>query len=268
MYLSRLQLTKNLRSQKQRTDGRNNQGKITVRHRGGGHKKLYRKVEKNFNNLKTGLILNIEYNPTHSNFLARVLYRKNNTFKYYFIPCNNKLNVLQHILPVSNDLKPDKLYNEGYPFLLKNLSLGDLVCNIEKYPGQGSTFAKSAGTYGRIIEFNAKQKGLVCIQLPSKEQYLVSENCKAFLGRNSNKLHQNLSKWKAGTSRKIGRRPTVRGVVMNPVDHPHGGGEGKTSTKRPPVSPEGFLTKGVPSRKKKKNNFFIALSRKYLKKLG
>lgn len=267
MYLSRIQLTKKqLKFRTSVDQGRNNQGKITVRHRERGHKKLYRKIENNFNNISKGLVLNIEYNPYHSNFLARVLYRKNNTFKYYYVPCNNKLNVLQHIRPVTGDLKPDKLYNEGYPFLLKNLSVGDLVCNIEKRPNQGSTFARSAGTYGQIVEFDAKKKGLVCIQLPSKEQYYVSENCTAILGRNANRLYQNLQKWKAGTSRHIGKRPHVRGVVMNPVDHPHGGGEGKTSTKRPPVTPEGFLTKGVPTRKPTKNNFFIALSRKYINK--
>lgn len=266
MFLTKLLLKKNLIKHFKRKKGRNNQGKITVRQWGGGHKRLYRQIDWKQNNLKQGLILNIEYDPNRSNFIAKVMYRKQGGFVYRYIPCNTYLNVLQTIKPVNENLKPDKSYNKGFSFLLKNLSIGDIICNIEKTPKQGSVFARSAGTYGQIIELKTKKHNLASIQLPSKELYYISQDCKVTLGRNSNRFYQNLQKWKAGTSRHISLRSHVRGVAKNPIDHPHGGGEGKTSTKRPPVSPQGFLTKGVPTRNKKKNNFFIALSRKYSKK--
>lgn len=266
MFLTKLKLkNKNLIKKHHQKKGRNNTGKITVGQRGGGKKQLYRNLSLVKEDLRRGLVLNIEYDPNRSNFIARVLYNKKGSLKYYYMPCNNKLNVLQDVKQVTRDLIPNKFYNEGFPFLIQNLSVGDIISNVEKMPNQGSVFARSAGTFAQIIEINAKNNKFVCIQLPSKELYYIPKDCKAVLGRNSNRFYQNLRKWKAGVSRNIGRRSHVRGVAKNPVDHPHGGGEGKTSTKRPPVSPQGWLTKGVPTRRKKKNSFFIALRRKYIK---
>lgn len=266
MFLSKLRLQKkNLIFKQHQKKGRNNTGKITVGQRGGGSKQLYRKLSLTKKDLEKALVLNIEYDPNRSNFIAKVLYKKKGSLKYYYMPCNNKLNVLQDIKKVDQNLIPNKFYNEGFPFLIQNLAVGDIISNIEKMPNQGSVFAKSAGSFGQIIELNAKNNNFVCIQLPSKELYYIPKNCTAILGRNSNRFYQNLRKWKAGSSRNVGRRPHVRGVAKNPVDHPHGGGEGKTSTGRPPVSPQGLLTKGVPTRKKKKNSFFIALRKKYTK---
>jgi len=257
MFLSKIKLSKNLIKNKKRFQGRL-KGKITVRHRGSGVKKLYRKINLKENFKKKGLIVAVEYDPNRNNFLAKVLLKKNGQFVYDYILCKQNTNIFQTILPIDDNLVPSENYNFGKTFLLKNLNIGDTISNIEKTPGKGAIFARSAGCFGKIISLNEK-RNLARIQLPSGEQYYISKNSKVTLGKMANIFHQYLKKWKAGTSRKLNVRPKVRGVAKNPIDHPHGGGEGKSSVGRPPVSPTGKLTKGVPTRNKRKNNFFIAL---------
>lgn len=257
MYLSKIKLQKTLIKGIKRNQGRL-KGKITVRHNGGGVKRAYRQINFKENFRKKGLIVAIEYDPYRNNFIAKVLLKKNNKYTYDYILCKQNTNVFQTILPTTENLIPNENYNLGKTFYLKNLGIGDTISNIEKYPGQGGIFARSAGCFGKIISLNEK-RNLIRIQLPSGEQYYISKNCKANLGKMGNLFHQYLKKWKAGTSRRLSVRPKVRGVAKNPIDHPHGGGEGKSTSGRPPVSPTGKLTKGVPTRKKRKNSFFIAL---------
>lgn len=266
MFLLKKQYIKTLIKKKKQKYGRNNTGRITVRSWQKGHKQLYRKINFKQNLNKKGLIVNIEYDPNRTNFIYKILYKKNKKFYFSYYLCNQNINVLQIIKPISKNLIPTKTYNKGFSFLIKNLSIGDIISNLEKKPTEGAVFIRSAGTFGKIIEIINTKTGLSRIQLPSKEQYFVSNNCKTNLGRSSNVFHKHLNKWKAGTSRHLGKRPLTRGVAKNPVDHPHGGGEGKASVGRPPVTPQGFLTKGVKTRKKRKNSFFIALRKNKINK--
>lgn len=259
MYLSKIKFGKNLKKNLKRFNGRL-KGKICVRHRGTGVKKLYRQINFKENFRKKGLIVAIEYDPYRNNFLAKIMLKKNNQYYYEYILCKQNTNIFQTILPVKDNLTPSENYNLGKTFFIKNLNIGDTISNIEKFPGKGGKFARSAGCFGKIISLNEK-RNLARIQLPSGEQYYISKESKATLGKMSNLFHQYLKKWKAGTSRKLNVRPKVRGVAKNPVDHPHGGGEGKSTPGRAPVSPTGKLTKGVPTRKKRKNSFFIALKK-------
>ena len=150
-------------------------------------------------------------------------------------------------------MKTTKHVNNIY--FLKDFNVGDFVYNIELKPNKGGQLARSAGTCGQILQKN--KEGFVLVKLPSGEHRLIPENCKAFLGVVSNEEHKNRVIAKAGRSRWLNKRPTVRGVAMNPIDHPHGGGEGKTSGGRPSVTPWGHYTKGQPTRKKKKNKLII-----------
>ena len=231
-------------------------GKILVRHRQKGHKNLYRSINLKHNiNLKN-LIIGIEYDPNRSNFITKLISKTKNTYEYTYLPATQNLNILQDLNNnFSNKMKTN------HSVLIKDLSIGDFVCNVQKYPNQKSVFARSSGTFVQILDLLSTKKNLAKIQLPSKEQYYISKNCKANLGKNSNFFNKYLKRWTAGKSRQIGKRPSVRGVAKNPVDHPHGGGEGKTSPGKSPVTPQGWLTRNVPTRKKKKNNFFIALKR-------
>ena len=265
MFLSKIKTKKSLLKGFKKSYGRNNQGKITASARKKGHKRLYRNISNQPLTDQPGLIVNIEYDPNRSNFIAKVLTKQNMKYVYKYIPCTQTMNVLQYLKPVTHELKPSQNYNNGKTFYIKNLAIGDLISNIEKYPNQGPVFARSAGTVGQIINFNNKND-LVRIQLPSKEHYYILPDCKVSLGKNANTFHKYLQKWKAGHSSAIGKRAHTRGVAKNPVDHPHGGGEGKSSVGRQPVTPQGRLTRGVKTRKKKKNSFFIALHRRLNKK--
>lgn len=265
MFLSKFKPNKislkKLRNQK----GHNNQGKITVKSWGGGHKKIYRHIPILNKNFKKGIITNIEYDPNRSIFIAKVLTKKDGKNKFFYIQSTSKTNVLQTIKPQlkkTNYAGERKL--EDNTFLIKNLSIGDFINNIEKVPNQGPKFARSAGTFGQIIGFKNKSENLVRVQLPSKEHYLIFNDSRVRLGKCSNSFHKYLRKWKAGDSRHIGKRPITRGVAKNPIDHPHGGGEGKSNIGRAPVSPQGRLTQGVPTRRKKQNSFFIALRKRLL----
>ena len=238
-----------------KTGGRNNLGRITSRRRGGGHKRRYRIIDFKRNKFDIfGKVVSIEYDPNRSSRIALVLYDDNEK-RYIIAPDGLKVN--DKIIS-SKESKVE--FKTGNALLLKDIPDGMLVHNIELKPGKGAQMARSAGTYARIM---AKENKMVSLKLPSSEIRMVSENCLATLGTVGNKTHENIKIGKAGRSRWLGRRPKVRGVVMNPVDHPHGGGEGKTSGGRHPVSPWGTPAKGYKTRKKNKlSNKYIVSRRK------
>lgn len=231
--------------------GRNNQGRITVRHRGGGHKRKYRLIDF-IRPLETNIVLSIEYDPNRSAHIALLSNKEKKKQGYILAP--NGLRVLDEII---SSTERKSFINIGDTYSIKNLPLGTLIHNIELYPGQGAQLARSAGTYGKILQ--PVGKNYVNILLSSGEQRLISINCKATVGSISNSLHKTKNLRKAGRSRWLNKRPSVRGVAMNPIDHPHGGGEGKSSGGRPSVTPWGIPTKGKPtrSRRKKTNKFII-----------
>ena len=238
-----------------KTGGRNNLGRITSRRRGGGHKRRYRIIDFKRNKFDVlGKVVSIEYDPNRSSRIALVLYDDNEK-RYIIAPDGLKVN--DKIIS-SKESKVE--FKTGNALLLKDIPDGMLVHNIELKPGKGAQLARSAGTYARIM---AKENKMVSLKLPSSEIRMVSENCLATLGTVGNKTHENIKIGKAGRSRWLGKRPKVRGVVMNPVDHPHGGGEGKTSGGRHPVSPWGTPAKGYKTRKKNKlSNKYIVSRRK------
>ena len=237
-----------------KTGGRNHHGKITSRRRGGGHKRRYRIIDFKRNKFDVkGEVFSIEYDPNRSSRIALIKYKDDE--KRYII-ASDGLKVGDIVLS-SKDKIP---FNNGNCMPLKHIPDGMLVHNIELKPGKGAQMARSAGAYARIM---ANESGLVTLKLPSNEMRMISEECLATIGTVGNKSHENIVVGKAGRSRWLGRRPKVRGVVMNPVDHPHGGGEGRTSGGRHPVSPWGMPTKGYKTRKKNKpSNKFIVKRRK------
>tara|TARA_B100001113_G_scaffold213512_1_gene175136 strand:+ start:626 stop:1459 length:834 start_codon:yes stop_codon:yes gene_type:complete len=238
-----------------KTGGRNNLGRITSRRRGGGHKRRYRLIDFKRNKFNMiGEVIAIEYDPNRSSRIALIQYQDNEK-RYIIAP--DGLKVKDSIVS-SRDSKVE--FKTGNALLLKDIPDGMLVHNIELKPGKGAQMARSAGTYARIM---AKENKMVSLKLPSSEIRMVSEDCLATLGTVGNKSHENIKIGKAGRSRWLGKRPKVRGVVMNPVDHPHGGGEGKTSGGRHPVSPWGTPAKGYKTRKKNKlSNKYIVSRRK------
>ena len=238
-----------------KTGGRNHHGKITSRRRGGGHKKRYRIIDFKRNKFDiVGKIIAIEYDPNRSSRIALVSYEDNEK-RYIIAP--DGLSVGNKIIS-SRDNKIE--FNTGNCLTLKNIPEGMLVHNIELKPGKGAQMARSAGTYARIM---AKENNMVTLKLPSGETRMVSDLCLATLGTVGNKTHENIKIGKAGRARWLGKRPKVRGVAMNPVDHPHGGGEGRTSGGRHPSSPWGTPAKGFKTRKKnKQSNKYIVSRRK------
>ena len=238
-----------------KTGGRNHHGRITSRRRGGGHKRRYRLIDFKRNKFDIiGTIIGIEYDPNRSSRIALVEY-KDGERRYIIAPDGIKVD--QKIVS-SYDKSVD--FEIGNAMKMKFIPDGMLIHNIELKPGKGAQMARSAGCYARIM---AKDSGMITLKLPSGEMRMVSEECVATIGVVGNKTHENTTIGKAGKSRWLGRRPKVRGVVMNPVDHPHGGGEGKTSGGRHPVSPWGTPAKGYKTRKKNKpSNKFIVKRRK------
>jgi large subunit ribosomal protein L2 len=240
-----------LTTKKNRTSGRNNLGRITVRHRGGGHKKHYRIVD--FKRNKDGIaakVERLEYDPNRSANIALVLYADGER-RYIIAP--KGLKVGDEI--ISGDVVAIKT---GNTLKVGNMPLGSVIHCIELQPQGGAKIARSAGTSVQLV---AKDGGFVTLRLKSGEVRKVSVNCRATIGEVSNSEHSLRKLGKAGASRHRGIRPTVRGVVMNPVDHPHGGGEGKTSGGRHPVSPWGTPTKGYKTRSNKRTNKFIVRRR-------
>ncbi len=238
-----------------KTGGRNNLGRITSRRRGGGHKRRYRVIDFKRDKFDVkGEILTIEYDPNRSSRIALIGY-KDNEKRYIIAPDGIKKG--NQIISSKDSVIPFKV---GNAMPLHRIPEGMLVHNIELKIGKGGQISRSAGSYARIM---AKENGNVTLRLPSGEVRMVNENCFATVGVVGNKSHENITIGKAGRSRWLGKRPKVRGVAMNPVDHPHGGGEGRTSGGRHPVSPWGTPAKGYKTRKKnKQSNKFIVKRRK------
>jgi len=236
---------------KSKSGGRNNNGRITVRHIGGGHKQHYRIID--FKRTKDGIpakIERIEYDPNRSANIALVLYADGER-RYILAP--KGLSAGDTIQSgVGAPIKP------GNTMPLRNTPLGSVIHAIELKPGKGAQIARAAGTYAQLV---AKDGAYVTLRLRSGEMRKIEADCRATLGEIGNSEHMLRSLGKAGASRWRGVRPTVRGVAMNPVDHPHGGGEGKTSGGRHPVSPWGVPTKGYKTRSNKRTDKFIVRRR-------
>ena len=225
-----------------KTGGRNNHGRITSRHRGGGHQRRYRIIDFKRNKYDmSAVIASIEYDPNRSPRIALLEYEDGEK-RYIIAP--DGLKVGDKVISTQHNQIP---FKTGNAMPLGSIPEGLLVHNIELKPGKGAQMARSAGAYARIM---ANEAGMITLKLPSGEMRMVSEQCIATIGMVGNKSHESIVIGKAGRNRWLGRRPKVRGVVMNPVDHPHGGGEGRTSGGRHPVSPWGMPTKGYRTRKK------------------
>jgi large subunit ribosomal protein L2 len=235
-----------------KSGGRNNHGRITSFHRGGGHKRRYRAID--FKRRKfdvPAVVERLEYDPNRSAFIALLRY-KDGELSYILSP--QRLAVGDEIVAAERaDIKP------GNAMPMKNIPLGTIIHNIELKPGKGGQIARAAGTYAQLV---GKDQGYALLRLSSGERRMARAECMATIGAVSNPDHQNTNKGKAGRSRWLGRRPHVRGVAMNPVDHPHGGGEGRTSGGRHPVTPWGKSTKGKRTRNNKKTDRYILRRRR------
>ncbi|MBV8060411.1 MAG: 50S ribosomal protein L2 [Alphaproteobacteria bacterium] len=238
---------KNLTEGLKKTGGRNNKGRITTRHIGGGHAKRYRLIDfkrRKFN--VEAVVERLEYDPNRTAFIALVTY-KDGQQAYILAPQRlQKGDVV--VAGAKVDVKP------GNAMYLKNIPVGTIVHNVEMKPGKGGQLARSAGSYVQIV---GRDSGVVQVKLNSGELRTVPQDCMATVGSVSNADHMNEQLGKAGRNRWKGVRPSVRGVVMNPVDHPHGGGEGKSSGGRHPVSPWGKGTKGNKTRNNKRTDRWI-----------
>jgi large subunit ribosomal protein L2 len=247
---------KTLTEGKHSSGGRNNNGRITVRFRGGGHKQAFRRVD--FKRRKFDVparVERIEYDPNRSGFLALLKY-DDGEIAYILAPQR----LAQGDMVVAGehvDVKPGNAMPAG------NMPIGTIVHNVEFKIGKGGQLARSAGTYAQIV---GRDQEYVILRLNSGEQRLVHGRCMATVGAVSNPDHMNISIGKAGRTRWLGWRPHNRGVSMNPIDHPHGGGEGRTSGGRHPVTPWGFPTKGKKTRRNKSTTKFIVASRHARKK--
>jgi large subunit ribosomal protein L2 len=238
---------KRLTESKTRISGRNNKGRLTIRHRGGGHKKLYRIID--FRRDKREIparVLSLEYDPNRSARIALLVYADGE--KRYILAPDGLSAGASIIAGESADI----LVGNALP--LKNVPLGTVIHNIELKKGKGGQMARSAGAAAQLV---AKEEGYAQIKMPSGETRMVHLECYATIGQVGNLNYENVSIGKAGRSRWLGKRPTVRGVVMNPIDHPHGGGEGRTSGGRHPVTPWGKPTKGYRTRNNKRTQRFI-----------
>jgi len=227
--------------------GRNSAGRITCRHRGGGHKRRYRFIDFKRDKLNIpARVASIEYDPNRSARIA-LLHYVDGDKRYIVAPQQLK----EGDMVVSGETAD---IQAGNTLPLRFIPLGTLIHNIELRPGKGAQMVRAAGTVAQLL---AKEGNYSHIRLPSGEVRLIHLDCKATIGQISNLEHENISYGKAGKTRWLGRRPHVRGVVMNPVDHPHGGGEGRTSGGRHPVTPWGVPTKGYKTRGKKPSDRYI-----------
>ncbi|MFQ5648368.1 MAG: 50S ribosomal protein L2 [bacterium] len=235
-----------------KSGGRNNHGHITTRFRGGGHKRLYRLVDfrRNKDNVPARVAA-IEYDPNRTSNIA-LLHYEDGEKRYIIAPLG---------LKVDDTLMSGEgaEIRVGNALPLKNIPLGTLVHNIELVMGKGGQLARGAGTYAQLV---AREGNYAQLKLPSGEVRMVRVECRATIGQVGNVDHENVSIGKAGRKRWLGKRPHVRGVVMNPVDHPMGGGEGRSSGGRHPCSPWGKPAKGGKTRKKKKSDDYIVTKRK------
>ena len=234
-----------------KSGGRNAKGRITCRHRGGGHKRHYRVID--FKRDKIGIpakVASIEYDPNRSARIA-LLHYVDGEKRYILAPVNLKVGDVVESSP-NADIKP------GNTLPLSNIPLGTQIHNIEIRFGKGGQIVRSAGTYAQLM---AKEDRYALVKLPSGEVRMVLIKCKATVGQLGNVTHENIDLGKAGRKRWLGRRPKVRGVAMNPVDHPMGGGEGRSSGGRHPCSPWGMPTKGYRTRKNKNSDRYIVKKR-------
>ncbi len=244
---------RSLLAKKQKNAGRNSYGRITVRHRGGGNKQKYRIID--FKRQKDGVVatvIGIEYDPNRSANIALLQYEDG--VKAYIIAPEGLTDGMKVVSGEGADVKV------GNALFIKDIPVGTLIHNLEIHPGKGGQLVRSAGESAQLM---AKENGYGQVRLPSGEVRLVALNCKATIGSVGNQQHENISIGKAGRKRHMGWRPTVRGVVMNPNDHPHGGGEGKSPIGRPaPVTPWGKPALGLRTRKSKnRTNKFIVKRR-------
>lgn len=244
---------KSLTTSLNKNAGRDTFGRISVRRRGGGHKRAYRIIDFKRNKIGVpGVVKTIEYDPNRSVNIALVFYADGEK-RYIIAPQGLKVGTQI----VSG---PNAPLTVGNALPLKNIPLGLIVHNVELTLGRGGQLVRAAGVGATVV---AKEGDYVTLRLPSGEMRMVFGECMATIGELGNEDHMNVSLGKAGASRHLGRRPKVRGVVMNPIDHPHGGGEGKTAAGRHPVTPWGKPTKGAKTRSKKNpSNSFIVKKRK------
>jgi len=239
-----------------KSGGRNNHGRVTARRRGGGAKRSYRMVDfKRTKHDMSATVERLEYDPNRTAFIALIKY-EDGTLSYILAP--QRLAVGDKVVSGAKvDVKP------GNAMPLSAMPIGTIVHNVELKPGKGGQMARSAGAYAQLVGRDGRY---AIMRLPSGEQRLVLGTGMATVGAVSNPDHQNIKLGKAGRNRHLGRRPAVRGVAMNPVDHPHGGGEGRTSGGRHPVTPWGKPTKGAKTRNNKATDKFILRRRKSKKK--
>ena len=232
--------------------GRNNHGRITVRRRGGGHKQRLRTVDfKRAKRDMPGEVQRLEYDPNRSGFLALIRY-EDGELAYILAP--QRLREGDKVVSGERvDVKP------GNAMPMRNIPIGTIIHNVEMKPGKGGQLARAAGTYAQLV---GRDAGYALLRLASGEVRMVRAECMATIGAVSNPDKQNISIGKAGRNRWLGWRPSVRGVAMNPIDHPHGGGEGRTSGGRHPVTPWGKGTKGTKTRKNKATDRYIVRRRK------
>ncbi|NOY46518.1 50S ribosomal protein L2 [Deferrisoma camini] len=250
--ITRSEPEKSLLRPLKKSGGRNNLGRVTCRHIGGGHKRRYRVID--FKRDKRGIparVTSIEYDPNRSARVALLTYADGEK-RYILAPKDLKVGDPIQAGPGS-EIRP------GNALPLSDIPLGTLVHNVELKPGKGGQIVRSAGTYAQLL---AKEGDYATLRLPSGEVRRVRMECYATVGQVGNEDHENIKLGKAGRSRWLGIRPTVRGVAMNPVDHPHGGGEGRTSGGRHPVTPWGVPTKGKKTRKNRTSDPFIIRRRK------
>ena len=257
-YLTRDELTpnaepeKSLLEAKKRISGRNSDGRITIRRRGGGHKRFYRIID--FKRDKAGIpgkVTQLEYDPNRSAHIALVAYLDGEK-RYIIAPVGLKVGTT-----ILSGEDADILPGNALP--IKNIPLGTEVHNVELRPGKGGQLVRSAGGFAQIV---AKEGDYAQLRMPSGEVRRVPVVCYATVGQVGNTEHENVSLGKAGRNRWMGKRPKVRGVAMNPVDHPHGGGEGRTGEGQVPVSPWNTMTKGYRTRNNKRTQTMIVSRRK------
>jgi large subunit ribosomal protein L2 len=234
-----------------KSGGRNNHGRITARRRGGGHKRTYRIID--FKRTKQDIpavVERLEYDPNRTAFIALIKYEDG---EQAYIIAPQRLAEGDTVISAERaDVKP------GNAMPMKNIPVGTIIHNVELKPGKGAQIARSAGTYVQLV---GRDGGFAIVRLSSGEQRLIRGECMASIGAVSNPDQSNITLAKAGRNRWLGKRPSVRGVAMNPVDHPHGGGEGRTSGGRHPVTPWGKPTKGKRTRNNKSTDKYIVRSR-------
>jgi large subunit ribosomal protein L2 len=254
---------RSLRTKQSQVSGRNFEGKITVRHRGGGHKQAYRIID--WNRSKTsGLIIGFEYDPQRTAPLVKLFHADSSTFSYILAPAGVKL--FQEIYTYNEKLPATKLLCVGDSAPISFFETGDFIHAVEAYSGQGPIFGRSAGTFCQVRSFaqddfcfSARKENTYYakVRLPSGSLRLIDFSARATLGPVAPSISSNKHLGKAGRTRWLGWRPTVRGVARNPVDHPHGGGQGKTSGGRPSVTFNSWPTKGQPTRHARRKNKLI-----------